>query len=194
MSALTAHRGPGGDAGVTLVEVVVSMTIMSIFMAIFTSAAVQMFHYETDTETATSAKTQIHLAFLRLDRDIRYASAISVPNSSYVEYLRTDQPDPTCTELWLDPAARQLKSRTWVRGTTPGSTWTSIVSGVSATQPFTLVAPVAPVTTQRLRVNLVVAPSGDTGPSRVMDLTFTATNSTSSTESGAVCTEERPSS
>lgn len=192
MSVFTARREPGGDAGVSLVEVVVSMTIMSIFMAIVTAAAVQMFRYEADTVTATSAKTQIHIAFLRLDKDIRYASAISVPDPSYVEYLRTDLRDSVCTELWMDPADRQLRQRTWVQGTTPGSSWSTIVSGVSATQPFTLEPPVLPFSTQRLRVNVVVAPAGDTGPSRVMDVTFTAANSTSSTASGSVCSEGRP--
>ena len=193
MTAPTAGREPDGDAGLTLVEVVVSMTLMSIFMAIFTTVAVQMFHYETNTVTATSAKTQIHLAFLRLDKDIRYASAISVPDSSYVEYLRTDLRDPTCTELWMDPAGRQLRQRSWVQGTAPGSSWSTIVSGASAALPFTLVPPVLPFTTQRLRVNLVVAPAGDAGPSRVMDLTFTAANSASSTAGGSVCGEGRPS-
>jgi prepilin-type N-terminal cleavage/methylation domain-containing protein len=192
MSVRAAGREPGADAGVSLVELVVTMTIMSIFMAIFTTAAVQMFHYETDAETATSAKTQIHIAFLRLDKDIRYASAISVPNTSYVEYLRTDLPDPVCTELWMDTAGRQLRRRTWVQGTTPGSDWGTIVSGVSATQPFTLLPPVIPFTTQRLRVNLVVGPAGSTGSSRVMDLTFTAANSTSSTAGGSACSEGRP--
>jgi hypothetical protein len=66
------------------------------------------------------------------------------------------------------------------------------MSEVSATQPFTLVPPVLPFTTQRLRVNLVVGPAGATGPSRVMDLTFTAANSTASTAGGSVCGEGRP--
>jgi prepilin-type N-terminal cleavage/methylation domain-containing protein len=193
MSVLTARREPGEDAGLTLVEVVVSMTVMSIFMAIVTSAAVQMFHYETDTVTATSAKTQIHIAFLRLDKDIRYASAISVPDSSYVEYLRTDLRDPVCTELWMDSAGRQLRQRTWVQGTAPGSNWSTIVSGVSAAQPFTLLPPAPPFITQRLRVNVAVGPAGDAGPSKVMDVTFTAANSGSSAASGSVCGEGRSS-
>jgi prepilin-type N-terminal cleavage/methylation domain-containing protein len=186
-----AGLGTCGDAGVTLAELVVSMTVMSIFMSIFTAAAVQMFRFESDTQTATSAQNQIHIAYLRLDKDIRYAVGISTPDAAYVEYLRTDEGVPMCTELWLDSADRQLKTRTWVEGSTPGPNWSTLASEASSTQPFTLLAPVAPFVSQRLRLNLIVGPAADAGSAKVMDMTFTALNTSAATSSGAVCAEGR---
>jgi prepilin-type N-terminal cleavage/methylation domain-containing protein len=179
------------EHGVTLVELVVAMTIMSIFMSIFTAVAVQMFKFESDTESATSAKTQIHLAFLRLDREIRYASGISTPTSAFVEYVRTDTHDPLCSELWLDPASKALRTRSWTQGTTPASNWITLATDATATTPFTLFAAAPPYTTQRLNLTITIGPNGGNGPSRVMNATFTAQNTTTSTSSGTVCTEGR---
>jgi len=179
------------DDGVTLVELVVAMTIMSIFMSIFTAVAVQMFKFESDTESATSAKTQIHLAFLRLDREIRYASGISTPTSTFVEYVRTDTQTPQCTELWLDSASKALRTRTWSQGSTPASNWVTLATDASATTPFTLLPASPPYTTQRLNLTITVGPNGGNGPTRVMNATFTAQNTTTSTSSGTVCTEGR---
>jgi hypothetical protein len=188
----TRRLRTGGEAGVTLVELVVSMTVMSIFMALFTATATQMFRFAANTETATAAQTQIYLTFLRLDKDIRYSTGISAPSTSYVEYLRTDQSAPMCTQLWLDPAARELKTRTWVEGTTPGAAWSWLASDASSAEPFKLLPTVAPFVSQRLQLNLIVGPAGGTGPTKAMDLTFTALNTSSTTSSGTVCAEGRP--
>jgi prepilin-type N-terminal cleavage/methylation domain-containing protein len=182
---------PRGDAGVTLVELVVSMTIMGIFMAMFTAAATQMFRFETNTETATSAQTQIHLAFLRLDKDIRYATGISAPSTAYVEYLRTDEGQPVCAELWMDATGRALKSRTWPQGTTPASSWTTLATDASSALPFTLIPPAPPFNSQQLRLTITVGPPGGTSTAKLMDVTFTALNTSSSTASSTVCTEGR---
>jgi hypothetical protein len=108
-----------------------------------------------------------------------------------VEFLRTDGSVPICTQLWLDPVDRELKTRTWVEDTTPAADWSSLATGASSTQPFTLLAPVAPFVSQRLRVNILLTPAGGTGPAKVMDLTFTALNTSSTTSSGTVCAEGR---
>jgi type II secretory pathway component PulJ len=97
-----------GDAGVSLVELVVSMTIMTVVLAVFTGAAVQMFHSTSDTETIAAAQSQVNVTFLRLDKEIRYAAGISAPDTSNVEYLRTDEGTLTCTRLWCDGVNQEL--------------------------------------------------------------------------------------
>ncbi len=174
----------------TLVELIVSMMIMTIAMALFTAVAVQMYHAERDTEAVADDQSRVNVAFVRLDREIRYASGISQPTASFVEYLRTDGPTPRCGELWLDAATHELKNRTWTQGATPGSTWTIMVFDVSAAQPFTLLPAAAPFYYQRLGLHFVVSPSG-TARSKSMSATFTALNTSLSTSSATVCGEGR---
>jgi prepilin-type N-terminal cleavage/methylation domain-containing protein len=179
-----------GDSGMSLVEVLVTMVLMSVAMALFTAVALQMYRVQNDTVATANAQTQANQAFIRLDREIRYAAGISVPNTSYVEYLRTDQPSPTCVELWLDGGAGQLKLRTWVQGGTPTPNWTVLVSDVSATQPFTLLPAAAPYYYQRLQLQLTITPSGST-QTKALSTTFTALNTSLATSSDTVCTEGR---
>jgi type II secretory pathway pseudopilin PulG len=177
------------DSGASLIELVVAMGIMTVVMAVFTTAAVKMFRVEDDTETVATAQSQVNLAFLRLDKEIRYATGISVPDTSRVEYLRTDAGGPTCTQLWLDSGAAELNTRSWTRGTTPGTGWTRLASGVTATQPFDRLAAAAPVYVQRLHLHLVVG--SDPAHTKAMDTTFSALNTSLTTASDTICAEGR---
>jgi hypothetical protein len=179
-----------GDAGVSLIELVVSMTIMTVVLAVFTTAAVQMFHSTSDTETIAAAQSQVNVTFLRLDKDIRYAAGISVPDASNVEYLRTDEGTLRCTRLWLDGVNHELKSKSWVQGAVPGAVWTRLTSNVSSVV-FTRIAAAAPVYFQRLHLVLTVSAEGRTGRSKAMDTTFTALNTSLTTVSDTTCTEGR---
>lgn len=67
------------DEGVTLIELVVSMTIMAVMMTMFTTAAIQMYQAANKTESLGTAQTQLNTVFLRLDKIVRYASWISDP-------------------------------------------------------------------------------------------------------------------
>ena len=164
------------------------MSIMTIVMSVMTAAVIQMFHVEESTESSTTAQSQVDIAFVRLDKEIRYATGISVPDATHVEYLRTDAGSQTCTQLWLDTSAQELDTRSWVRGTTPGTSWSRLASGVTSTQPFTRVAAAAPWYVQRLTVHLVLTSSGST---KLMDTTFSALNTSLTTASDSICGEGR---
>ncbi len=186
------------DSGITLIEVVVSMSIMTIVGAIFTAGVLQMFRSANRSEAASTAQSQINNAFLRLDKEIRYAAGISTPGSvgsdSYVEFLTTNTGTPVCTELRLHVATRQLQRRTWIQGSSPltPSAWIPLASFVSSTQPFTLSAADATFNFQRLQLKLVgTSGAGGTATSKQTDVTFTALNTSPTTSSATVCTEGR---
>jgi Tfp pilus assembly protein PilV len=187
------------DAGVTMIDVVVAMTLMSVFMSIFTGAVVQMFRSASKNLAIARAQSQVTNAYLRLDKEIRYAAGISDPGpvgaDTYVEYLTNNTGVATCTELRLNSASGQLQRRSWPQaGTPPAPTaWVPLASAVSSAKPFTLwPADAATLSFQRLQLTLdATAGSGATAAKRRTDVTFTALNTTPSTSSTAVCSEGR---
>ena len=189
-----------GDAGITLIEVVVSMSIMAVFMALFTTGILQIFDVANKTESMTTAQSQVNTAFLRLDKEIRYAAAISTPapvsGSPYVEYLTTSSGVSLCTELRLNRTAMQLQRRTWTQGVLPlvPSGWLTLASGVTSATPFALVAADAADASsyQQLRISLVVSAGGSrTATTRTSDITFTAMNTTMVASNATTCVDGR---
>jgi prepilin-type N-terminal cleavage/methylation domain-containing protein len=187
---------PGGDAGMTLIEVVVAMTITGVFMAMFTGGVVSMFRSANRTQAVASAQSDVNTAFLRLDREIRYAAGISPPavvnGDPYVEYVTLNTGTPLCTELRLHVATQQLQRRTWTRGVTPltPTSWIPEASNVSSAQPFTFTAPDDTYTFQRLKLDLT-SDGGGTPATRQTDVTFTAMNTSLTTASDNGCTGGR---
>jgi hypothetical protein len=188
----------GDDDGITLVEVMVAMVVMTVFMAMFTVSMQQMYRSTNKTESLSTAQSQIGVAFLRLDKEIRYAAGISTPGTVgadwYVEYLTAEGSSTLCTQLRLTGASRLLQRRTWTQGPSPlmPTGWTVLASEVTATQPFTYLAPDASFNFQRLQLKLVAsAGSGATATSKQTDVTFTALNTSLTTSSPTVCAEGR---
>lgn len=195
-----------GERGTTLLEMVVGMTIMTIFMGIFTGAILMLYRSSNKAEAIDLSTAQLNQAFLTLDKAVRYAAAISVPGTSttggtgdwYVELRTTNTGSEVCTQLRTDVATGQLQRRTWTvtnsvaSGVTP---WVQLASGLgnagaaagSASQPFVLQPANATVNYQQLTFTLV-GQSG-AGPSQTSSRSsylFTALNSTSPPPSG-VC-------
>lgn len=192
------RRRARGDAGITLIEVVVAMSILSIFLAIFTGAVTQMYRAANRTEAVAGTQSQLHVAFLRLDKEIRYAAGISTPaavgGDQYVEFLTTNTGTPRCTQLRLRTVDEQIQRRTWTQGASPlaPSAWIPLASGVTSTQPFTFVAADTTFNFQRLRLRLTASSApGGAGTARATDVTFTALNTSLTTSSSTVCTEGR---
>jgi prepilin-type N-terminal cleavage/methylation domain-containing protein len=187
-----------GDEGITLTEVMVAMTIMAILMSIFTGAVLSMYRSADRVEAVSQAQSQNNTVFLRLDTAIRYASAISAPNTvggnPYVEFLTSNTSTPVCTELRLNVSASQLQIRTWDQGATPlvPSAWIPIASNVTATTPFQFLDADATYNFQRLRLTLVADMKSDGIPAAsTTDVTFTALNTQLGTATTTVCTEGR---
>ena len=80
----------------TMAEVVVTTSIMSLVGAIFTAGVVLLYHAYDRSEATSITQSQVTTAFLRLDRELRYATGIGPVHSDgtnrYVEYLDTDTP------------------------------------------------------------------------------------------------------
>lgn len=186
------------DRGVTLVEMAVALTLMSIFLAMFTTGVVRLFRSANHNDAAATAQSQIHIAFQRLDTQIRYAASISLegtgPGGSdwYVEYLTTHTGTPVCTQLRLT-AGGLLQDRSWTQGATPPS-FATLSSGISGTHPFTREsAGVDGYAFERLAVS-VSASGGPDARTRQISIAFTALNSSAGTANDTACTEGRPTS
>jgi type II secretory pathway pseudopilin PulG len=182
----------------TLIEVVTAMSIMSVLMALFTAGIVQIYRFANRHEATALARSQVNLAFLRLDKEIRYARGISVPDAvgpdQYVEYLISSDGVPTCVELRLDTGSARLQRRTWQHGVASISPtpWKDLAIGVSSPQPF-VVFPADPTFAyQRLHLRLTArAGATTTAATAESSVTFTAMNTTPEAATPTVCTEGR---
>jgi hypothetical protein len=187
-------RPPGGDSGLTLIEVAVAMTLTSVVTAMFTAGLLQVFRVFGHDEAASVAREQVHQAFQRLDTEIRYAAGISaegqVGTDWYVEFLTTYTGTPVCTQLRFTQGG-QLQLRRWDQGDTPPA-FTTVATGVGATHPFTRhpVVVGSGIDFQRLSVDLSVSGGRDAG-SRELSIMFTAFNTSPTTASDTSCAEGR---
>ncbi len=200
-----ARRALRSESGLSLMELVVGLTIMTIFMTMFTGAVVMMYNTSSKTEALSDTASQLSIAFNRLDKSVRYASAINEPgqagNDWYVEWLSTYSGRKDCTQVRVHAADNQLQQRTWsvsADGTATGLTaWVPLASGLdigAAASPFTLnvasdAARDSAMPYQQLTFRLTAASTGRTGiTTTATDVTFTAFNSEALT-SGAICME-----
>ena len=198
------------DDGMTLAELVVGMAVMAIFLAMFTTVVLSMGNASAHVAAIANSTSDTNTAFLRLDKTIRYASAISEPSATptpagnwYAEYQTTNTGATVCTQLRLDDTAKTLSWRTWT--VQPDGTYTAltpfavIASGVgSSGTPFDLVEAVSPtVGFEQLGVSLSSTEKVGSQPSTTSTkLTFTAMNSANASDkatstpgwSSSVCT------
>jgi type II secretory pathway pseudopilin PulG len=184
------------DSGTTMVELVVSLVIMSFMMAIFTTGIIQMYSAANKTESLSNAQSELNVTFLRMDKQVRYASGISQPQfvngSYYVSMLTTNTGANRCTAVKLDPDAAQLSTFTWDEDDAPADPfWTVLANNVTpkGAQPFTLWPANAVANFDRLQLT-IQARTGDgtTGTTTDTDVTFTALNTSLETSSEFVCT------
>jgi prepilin-type N-terminal cleavage/methylation domain-containing protein len=208
------------DAGFSLVELMVTMGVMSALMAIFTTAILQVYRTVSAVESVSVAQSQLQLAFQRLDRELRYASWIgqqgTVGTTWYVEYAGAD---PTgCGQLRLTAPSGSdtgadangvLQLIQWTRGTPPaagakGTTLASLLVTGGADPPFLLQpAGSAPYydpsassvgtnfATEFQRLRIRLTTRVGSRSTQV-DTTFTALNTTRNTSATNGCREGRP--
>src|ERR1700710_2054812 len=107
MRALSARlRAPReGDAGVTLVELLVSMSIFGVLLTLVMAGVVSLSHSTVKVGNSADAADDLRLAFESMDRQVRYADAVndpySDPASTSVVFRVSAQPAgtaPQCTE------------------------------------------------------------------------------------------------
>jgi prepilin-type N-terminal cleavage/methylation domain-containing protein len=192
---MTRRRPAGGDAGVTLIEIMVAMGMMSVVMVVATSAIAEIYHSVNQSDNTVAAQDQVTTAFARLDQEVRYARSISTPavvnGDDYVEYLLSVNTVDTCVELRLRTSTNELQRRQWAKANPPlPTTWTTLADVVTAGTPFTTIPADKVGLTgfrfQRLRLTVSAVLGGGTGggtttsggTTRQTDVTFTALNAT----------------
>jgi hypothetical protein len=195
MPALRRVAGDDRERGTSLMEMIVGMGLMGVFLAIFTSSMLSVYKASNHTESVTAGSGQLNAAFLRLDKLIRYASAISTPTSSpnaagnyYVEIQATNSGSTVCTQLRLNTGTQVLAQRSWqVSAGTPSgiSSFGALASGIQANgQPFVLV-PNGSVDFEQLTFNLK-ASLNNQAPGSDTNITFTALNSNDSSQKARI--------
>lgn len=191
-----------GDAGVTLLEVMVAMGITSVFMAMFTAAILMMSATSKRAEAVTTGGQDIATSFQRLDRSLRYASEVQAPGQAngswWVEWLTTNSGSRVCTQMRLNPSTQQLQTRTWVpvSGTPNVSSWTTLAGRISNGAASGSAAPfIRPALTtssgltyEQLTVQLV-STTGNPPVNSTSNTTFTALNSSEAAKALAAGTE-----
>lgn len=187
-------------------ELVVGLTVMAIFMVIFTASVSMMYNTTSKAEAMSDTASQLSIAFNRLDKSVRYAAAIAPPGTSrgtwYVEWQTTYTGTPECTQLRLNSSSGQLQQRTWTLdadGTSDDLTgWLPLASGLTTTdpatghavQPFTFTASTGTMPYEQLSFHLIAEAQGRTGVTTSMsDVTFTAFNSRLTTSTEGICEE-----
>jgi hypothetical protein len=189
-----------------MIELVVAMTLMAVFMTLFTAAIVTMYRSANKAETLNQTSSQLNVTFDKLDASVRYASAISEPGQGtmgawYVELRTTNTGSAVCTQLKMDPVTHQVQRRTWASPLAAGATppaWSTLSGSITnrtdkgdlASQPFTLVPASPTVPYQQLKVHLESSVgNGSSSTASVSDTRFTALNTSAETLSTGVCTD-----
>jgi len=211
----------GGDAGASLVEVLVSLGLTSVVMIIFTTGMLTAYRATNLNESVSIAQSQLQMAFQRLDNEIRYATWIAEPSAApvrgswYVEFagLNAVTRQPECKQLRLKTATGILQYLRWTPGSPPaeGATGETLASDLVAdavTRPFYRQAagsyPYATPSpgTSVSPAGASFAPDFDRLRLRITtrvatsttdsDVAFTALNTSRDTPSTNVCQEGRP--
>ena len=196
-----------GDAGYTLAELMVAVTLMGFCALIVTPAVVHVFDTVRRMEAVTTAQSRLRVALQRLDKEIRYASEISaarhVGDDWYVEYRGDGAAgQAVCSRLRLSPDGTLQQLRWTERAFDAARPWTPLAYGVapqdedtdasassSSAPPFQRLRALD-AGADRLRIRLVVTEGGSAfAADTAVDFTFTAMNSLGEDEATVQGTE-----
>jgi type II secretory pathway pseudopilin PulG len=173
---------PDDDAGFTLIDMMVGMTLMTIVMAVFTGAIVRMYRVANNVDAKSVAQASINVAMQRLDREVRYAKGISTPylvnNNQYVDMLSIQRVGANTVQqcIQVRVVSGVLAQRTWTFNASPLNltAWVPLANGLTSATPFTYRPPNDSVGYQQLTVALASG-SGSSADSNTT--TFIALNS-----------------
>lgn len=138
------------EAGVSIMELIISMLIFSFVLVVFMGAIVSMVRATSRNQVVSDTSTQLRTVYQRLDKEVRYASDINTPGTSggniYIEYwmpasAATGQ--STCVQWRYVAASKELQRRSWLQGDPSSVTpWITMVTRLrndlsqSTQQPF----------------------------------------------------------
>lgn len=171
----------GRERGMTLVELLVSMTVFGLCMAVVVSALVLVMRKSQDVQGSADAATELRLALAQIDKQVRSGNVLFTPahESTYLSSCTSAAADSgTCMRIFTqangtekcvqwqvtdDPAApgtMLLRSRSWASTwQTDGNytTWTTVARNlrtISTRDPFQLQGATTPYRERLLSVRL----------------------------------------
>lgn len=184
------------EAGVTMVELVVTMFVFAVFLVVMTSSLIGITKAVTKAQTVSRSSTGVLNVFQAFDRAVRYADVINPPGSTssgrYVEFrtpASTTGTTATCTQWRYVPSSKTLQSRTWPDGSTGSvSPWATKLSSVfddGANYPFVLI-PAGSGGSPMQQLTLTVDAGNAVQKTALVSTTFAARNSTVQSNSGGL--------
>jgi prepilin-type N-terminal cleavage/methylation domain-containing protein len=151
------------EEGFTLIELLVTTAIMALVAVMVLVSLVNVMTQQNQAASLDRTSSQVGLAFIALDKEIRYAATIdcpygwtsatagpcssapsdasSVPSGDYALTFYSSYTDatlghPQCSELLYDTSQGLLEQRTWnATGSVSGATGWSIIGSGLSTQP-----------------------------------------------------------
>jgi prepilin-type N-terminal cleavage/methylation domain-containing protein len=119
MSLLRRRRSEDRDGGFTLVELLATMALFSVFLAIFGAAVFTMLKDVRKTQANSDGLDSNRRVVQLVDKQIRYANVINAPGAGtdgnyYVEWRSGNTGvRQTCTSWRLDRTNHLLQYRSW---------------------------------------------------------------------------------
>lgn len=157
VSALSRVKGRlvKGEVGFSLIELVVAISLFSVFIALFLTAVVTLIRGTEQVTSTSEASSKSLIVFQNIDRQVRYADSINFPGDGssgarYIEYRLPASSAPsgitTCYQWRFVPSTGQIQLRQWhdTVGSTPGSWSTKLTTATAPsvadpTYPFELI-------------------------------------------------------
>lgn len=180
------------DAGMTLVELMVAMGLFTVLLGVFMSGVSVMTDATVRTQAAADSSDEVRRAYQRLDKQLRYASAVNRPGiaggNQYIEFQTTavaEGNEPMCSQWRLNASADTLEFRTWPDRDTSvtASGWSTVASRVvndpTSDPAFTFLAVDENHTKQRVAVFVDV--QNNQGKGAELSSMFVALNTTPTT-------------
>jgi prepilin-type N-terminal cleavage/methylation domain-containing protein len=177
-----------GQAGMTLVELVVAMAMLSIVLLIFTSVLASVQRTVVVNQRYSEANDQARLALQQLDRELRSGNVITDPADAIsgftgapayqrlLIYTQANLPtrgEAQC-EIWKITSDHELQVRRWIPGASDWETsWVTVAESVvnrsTSVNAFTMNTD--PLKGERtVDIHLQVNPDLDANPGRTIDI------------------------
>jgi prepilin-type N-terminal cleavage/methylation domain-containing protein len=132
------------DAGFTLIEMLVSMGLMSVVMVMVVAGLFEVYSDVNRADGLANAREQVTTSFRRLDKEVRYASWVSQPGKVSGDYYLEYATPAGCRQLvYRSSGVLTLASWDSTKTSTPANA-TTIATDLTLTgtlDPFTVILP-----------------------------------------------------
>jgi prepilin-type N-terminal cleavage/methylation domain-containing protein len=139
------------EAGFTLVELVVTVALFTMFMSLFIGVVISLYRGSTWVQSTSESSSGVLVTFQSLDRQIRYADSVNFPGvgASGARYIEFRTPATSlatvdqCTQ-WRLTSDGRLQSRKWNIGSLSSvSSWSTkmrnVIQHADPQYPFSLI-------------------------------------------------------